>query len=731
MHESQSGDDRSHKKKTRKKMHYASLVLATLRAGTAAALALSTANVSDVNGIICQTEACRQIASLILAALAPNHTSYDPCNQFDQLVCSGWEAQHDLKPTQSKTSTLLQLQDENDIIMRSYLESEYSGDGSDPDRENFRMAQDFYQSCMGEEQLKKVGVQPLVDVLDKIRFLWPVEKHGCRGDDKSELTRALVYMSKNFGIEPLVRARTLPGDPKDPFVVYPIISPALHFLPSSSYFEDSEVMANYTVAVASMLQEAAAFPTVNMELAKKIVSLEGQIANLGEDNGEDDILEELSDIEARTSAISITDFLQAHYPDGYEKTKILVRIRGYFEPMSRVLAAADRETIQGYLMWMAVTSVYPYLFTAYGRPLRTIESTLYGLEPDSIDPRWKTCLSQTATQLRWIYGKGFVQKAFSNEAKELGDRMIGEFKDIYRERIQSTPWMTEKVKQRALLKVVVERMGQKIGYPTANPDLDDPASIKNWYGGLEMSNESYFHNTLAQSRFAQQKSWNALLAPTDRKGWLMTVPEVNAYHIYWQNEIVFPAGIMQAPLFGLKYPEYVNYGAWGMLASHEISHGFDNKGRLYDEGGRLTEWWDNKTTSAFQQRAQCFVDQYDKYQIIDTEGKPRNISGSITQAETIADAGGLRTSFAAWQKRDAEVPGELLPGLEHFTKEQLFFISFGLLWCSKARPEALEQSLSDSHPPDRARLLLNAANSNGFSEAFNCPQKTPTCWSIL
>ncbi|KAM0564820.1 hypothetical protein ACHAP9_009006, partial [Verticillium nonalfalfae] len=118
------------------------------------------------------------------------------------------------------------------------------------------------------------------------------------------------------------------------------------------------------------------------------------------------------------------------------------------------------------------------------------------------------------------------------------------------------------------------------------------------------------------------------------------VAEVNAYHIYEQNEIVFPAGIMQSPFFGLGYPEYVNYGSWGMLASHEISHGFDNLGRHYDESGNKVEWWDNATIVDFEKRAQCFIDQYDQYQIINSDGKAENITGISTQAETIADAGG-------------------------------------------------------------------------------------------
>ncbi|EEY15841.1 neprilysin-1 [Verticillium alfalfae VaMs.102] len=216
-----------------------------------------------------------------------------------------------------------------------------------------------------------------------------------------------------------------------------------------------------------------------------------------------------------------------------------------------------------------------------------------------------------------------------------------------------------------------------------------------------------------------------------RSAQFLKVAEVNAYHIYEQNKIVFPAGIMQSPFFGLRYPEYVNYGSQGMLASHEISHGFDNFGRHYDELGNKVEWWDNATIVDFEKRAQCFIDQYDQYQIINSDGKAENITGISTQAETIADAGGillqLATSFRVWKKREAEAPSQRLPALESFTPAQLFFVAFGNRWCSKSQPEVLEKSIGGSHPPDRASILYTVANSTGFLEAFNCPKKDPTC----
>ena len=226
-----------------------------------------------------------------------------------------------------------------------------------------------------------------------------------------------------------------------------------------------------------------------------------------------------------------------------------------------------------------------------------------------------------------------------------------------------------------------------------------------------------------------RKAWEQLSEPTDRAEWDMTPSTVNAYYNPPGNEIVFPAGIMQFPIFSLDVPEYISYGAFAAVAGHELSHAFDSTGRHYDINGNLTDWWPQATVDEFEKRAQCFVEQYSEFAIEAPSGEKIHVNGKLTLGENIADAGGLNAAFSAWKKRDAQNPNLELPGLKgRLTKEQLFFVSYGRTWCSKIRKEAaVDRVRTDPHSPAWVRVLGTTANAPAFLEAFNCPVKKPRC----
>jgi endothelin-converting enzyme len=263
-----------------------------------------------------------------------------------------------------------------------------------------------------------------------------------------------------------------------------------------------------------------------------------------------------------------------------------------------------------------------------------------------------------------------------------------------------------------------------------SPNVTDPASLRDYYTGLSIS-DAYFDNSMSISRWAVNQSWSALGRPVDRNEWGMTPPTVNAYYNPAGNEIVFPAGIMQYPAFGGELPQYMNYGAFGAVAGHELSHAFDNNGKNYDPSGNFTDvpWWTNKTLQAFETRAECFVNEYSNFTASGVNGTTLHVNGRQTLGENIADAGGLSASFSAWQQRRQDYPDLDLPGLDDFSQEQLFYISFGNFWCSKYTPNALTSRIrTDEHSPDWARIMGPAMmNSRGFRDAFSCPAKEPVC----
>jgi endothelin-converting enzyme len=208
----------------------------------------------------------------------------------------------------------------------------------------------------------------------------------------------------------------------------------------------------------------------------------------------------------------------------------------------------------------------------------------------------------------------------------------------------------------------------------------------------------------------------------------MSPQTVNAYYSPNNNEIAFPAGIMQFPIFKVDLPLYVNYGDFGSVVGHELSHGFDQTGRQFDENGVYRDWWTADTAAEFDKRAQCFVEQFNNYTITDDRGVVHHGNGKLALGENLADTGGTIVAYNAWKRRQEKTPDPTLPGLEKFTNDQLFFMWRSPLWCGEYSKESVIQSMeTDSHPPDDYRNLAPLLNTQAFREAFNCPNKKPTC----
>jgi endothelin-converting enzyme len=212
----------------------------------------------------------------------------------------------------------------------------------------------------------------------------------------------------------------------------------------------------------------------------------------------------------------------------------------------------------------------------------------------------------------------------------------------------------------------------------------------------------------------------------NKNEWLTSATAVNGFYYPPRNEIVLPAAIMQSPVLDIDTPAYLSYGALGAILGHELSHAFDPNGKLYDQDERYHNWWTNATAHGFQERADCFVDQYSKLTILNGT---RNVNGKQTQAENIADAGGLNTAFVAWSRHREVYPDLNLPGLDFFTQEQLFFISYGRTFCAKQSEAYTRQvAAKGAHTPTAAtRIMGTVANSRAFKKSFNCKQKEPVC----
>ncbi|XP_013791718.1 membrane metallo-endopeptidase-like 1, partial [Limulus polyphemus] len=263
-------------------------------------------------------------------------------------------------------------------------------------------------------------------------------------------------------------------------------------------------------------------------------------------------------------------------------------------------------------------------------------------------------------------------------------------------------------------------MTQKIGYPefiTNSTELDKE------YEGIVLHPDKYFENGLENLKHYALQEQLKLRSPVNRNRWVTSPAVVNAFYTRSKNLISFPAGILQPPLYHQNYPRFLNYGGIGVVIGHEVTHGFDNKGRQFDPNGNLQSWWHNDSLNRFQARAECVVQQYSNYVVPDLSIP---LNGINTQGENIADNGGVKQAFRAY-KRWAEKygPEASLPGinLNHY---QLFFLQFAQIWCGISRPKAAVHTVRvDAHSPGRFRVVGTLSNLKEFSEVYHCPLSSP------
>jgi putative endopeptidase len=320
-------------------------------------------------------------------------------------------------------------------------------------------------------------------------------------------------------------------------------------------------------------------------------------------------------------------------------------------------------------------------------------------------PRWKNIQEVVDGALSEAVGKLYVAKYFPPKAKERMDKLVNNIKDALGEHIQKVSWMNPATKTKAIEKL--KGITYKIGYPSKWRD----------YSKLEINDKSYYNNYKNYAKFETEWNLSKINKPVDKTEWGMSPQTVNAYFDPTRNEIVFPAAILQPPFFDMNADDAANYGGIGVVIGHELTHGFDDQGRLYDKSGNLTEWWLPEDSKNFTTQAQTLIDQFNSYKMLDTI----KLNGNITLGENIADYGGLSVSMTAFKKAvNNKVDA---PKIDGFTPLQRFFISFAQVWRNNITDEALRRRIKeDVHSPGEYRVNGGIVNIPEFYQAFNVKQ---------
>ncbi|KAF8744461.1 Peptidase family M13, partial [Rhizoctonia solani] len=477
-------------------------------------------------------------------------------------------------------------------------------------------------------------------------------------------------------------------------------------------------------------------------LAKGVVKFETRLAEAGLDL---DILwgqpfetynpTNLTDLAAALTSIDFPSYFSTFTPRAFP-SRVIVSYPEYPSKLNAIIGSTDYDIIEAYLVARASLELGSHLgtSTAVWKAVRGLQETLQGLKKGVVGDRGEWCLGKVEEALGFAAGRFYVQKAFGGDSRKKAESVITNVISAFKDSLNDVKWMDHESSKAAYEKATAIRI--KVGYPTS-PNTTSDASIAAYYGAVKISNDEFFENMLSARAVENFRAWLQLGRRRDLGAWEMIPSEVNAYFNPPENSLVFPAGILQPPFFEKDWPLYMQYGAFGSVAAHELTHAFDSSGRLYNQKGKLEEWWTNKTSEQFDERAACYSKQYSEYTVEDGKGGKVHLNGNLTLGENLADSGVIQ-AYRAWKSASTSDLDFTLPGL-NYTHEQLFWISFGRIWATKAKPafavSAVQRARTDPHSPGQYRVDGTLSNIPAFAEAFGCkkgtkmnPEKQCTLW---
>jgi putative endopeptidase len=629
----------------------------------------------------------------------------DPCVDFYAYSCGGWIKHNPIPPDQSSWGTYGKLADENRAQLRTILEDAAKASGA-RDAVTQKIG-DYYASCMDEVAIEKLGASPLVPELSRVASL----------KSKRELAEYVATAQFPPSLEGGGTLFTFRSDQdfKDSSQVIAEADQGGLGLPDRDYYfkddaKSAELRKAYSAHVAKMFELLGDKTADAASGAATVVRIEtalakGQLTRV--ERRDPPRLYHKMSVEELQKLAPAFDWPTYFAKTGVGSIRTLnVTAPDYFRVMNEEIDKESLADWKTYLRWHAAHDAATGLsaafvkenFDFYGKTLRGQQE---------LPPRWKRCTNDVDNDLGEALGQAYVAKYFSPQAKQAALKIAQEIETAMQGEIQALPWMGADTKTQALGKL--HTIVNKIGYPDAWRD----------YSSLEIVRGDEIGNSERASWF-EFRRWLAKIGkPVDRKEWGMTPPTINAYYDPQKNDINFPAGILQPPLFSALSDAAPNYGDTGATMGHELTHAFDDEGSQFDAQGNLRNWWTDSDRKEFEHRAQCVVDQYSSYTVIDDI----RINGKLTNGEDLADLGGTLLAYLAWQE---DTKGQKLELRDDLTPEQRFFVAYGQSWCTNERDEEKRMRATvDPHSPEKYRANGVVANMKEFRDAFHCKAGQP------
>ena len=630
-------------------------------------------------------------------------TSVDPCSDFYQYVCGGWIKNNPIPPDQAAWDVYAKMASDNRRYLWGILQSL-----SNPGQERTPMQQklgDYFQACMNEQAIEQRGAAPLTPYLALIDGL----------QSKQALPAALAQLHLKSASDGLFFSFSSNQDYANSERVIAYASSGGLSLPDRDYYlkqdaKSHQLRAQYLEHVARMLVLAGETPPTAQHSAQAVLAIETQLARatLPREAQRDPYklfhLFKLPALQRLTPGFDWASYLQGL--DAPDIQEINVAEPAFYQTLGRVWQTQSLADIKTYLRWHVLHAQAAYLSKAFVQEdFDFFRKTLMGVPQQR--PRWKRCVMLVDSQLGEALGQEFVARNFSPEIKQRTVHMTQQIEQAMAQEMAALDWMSPATKERALQKL--HAVVNKIGYPEHWRD----------YSSYVVKDDDFTGNVERGNVFENRRQLAKIGQPLDRGEWGMTPPTVNAYYDPQMNDINFPAGVLQPPLYDPKMDSAPNYGNSGSTIGHELTHAFDDEGRQYDGHGNLKNWWTPKDAKAFEQRTQCVVNQYAQYTVVDKV----KLNGKLTLGENVADLGGLVLSWLAWKMETLEHPPQARDG---FTPEQRFFIGYGQWACENQRPENLRVMVAtDPHSPGKFRINGTVSNMSEFGKAFACKAGQP------
>ncbi len=627
--------------------------------------------------------------------------STSPADNFNRYVNGSWLDKTEIPADRTRWGSFDELRKNTDDDVMAILKEAINDKTIDPNSDQAK-AINLYKSILDTVSRNKSGIEPLKPYLAKINTV----------KNSKELVTLLAELEPEMGLGFFGSYVGADAKNSNRNVVY--VGTGSLGLPDRDYYvsdapDNKEKREKYIAHVSRMLQFIGESETTATENAKKILALETKMSTATFDRVE------RRDRRKTYNPMAIAD-LQKLFPsvewNSYFQTvgigkidSVVVSQPKYLQAVEAIFQENKIEDWKAYMRWTALRGSSGILSTEienanwefYGK-------TLTGAVKQR--PADERALATVNGRLGEALGKLYVAKKFPPEAKAKAEAMIKNVFAAFENRIDNLPWMTKETKENAKLKLQKSRI--KIGYPDKWKDYSKLTVVSPNNGG------TYFENSRLYALWSHQQNVEKLGKPVDKEEWGMSPQTVNAYFNPTNNEIVFPAAILQPPFYDYRADEAVNYGGIGAVIGHEISHGFDDSGSRYNAEGNLVNWWSDEDLKQFTTLGSALADQYSALEPL----PGIFVDGKFTLGENIGDLGGVNAAYDGLQ---IYLKANGNPGLiDGFTPEQRFFISWATIWRSKMRDEAIKNQVkTDPHSPGMYRAYVPLQNVEAFYKAFN------------